>query len=391
MPAPHSKGKVLLAMSGGVDSSVAAALLKREGWEVVGAFMRLGSIGEELEAPLGPSSAPTSDGPLRLKIAHRGCCSIEDAHDARAVAARLDIPFYVLNFKADFSRVIDQFVGEYAAGRTPNPCVRCNNWLKFGRLREHARLIGATHVASGHYARAELIDGSPALLRGVDHDKDQSYVLFGTPLDELGATLYPVGGLPKSRVRELAREFNLPVSEKPDSQEICFVPDDDYAGLVERMRPGVSAPGELRHVDGRSLGEHGGQHRFTVGQRKGIRIASSEPLYVISRDASTNVVTVGPKEALASTGLVATDANWLIAPPTEWLPVHACVRYHARPVAARVRVQVRVRDDAPSTFEVQFDQPQGAVSPGQACVLYDGDRVLGGGWIQSAAGGAPHP
>ncbi len=373
-------------MSGGVDSSVAAALLKRDGWEVVGAFMRLGSVGEELDAPRGHSTTRAPGGSLRLKIAHRGCCSIEDAHDARAVAAQLDIPFYVLNFKSDFARVIDQFVGEYAAGRTPNPCVRCNNWLKFGRLREHARQIGASHVASGHYAQAESIGDAPALSRGVDHDKDQSYVLFGTPLDELGSTLYPVGGLPKSRVRELAREFNLPVSEKPDSQEICFVPDDDYAGLVERMRPETVRPGELRHIDGRVLGEHGGQHRFTVGQRRGIKIASSEPLYVIARDAASNVVTVGPREALAATGLVAGDANWLIDPPTQWRPVHACVRYHSTPTAARVRV----RSDDPSRFEVEFDQPQGAVSPGQACVLYDGDRVLGGGWIHSSADCAPH-
>ncbi|MDA0803742.1 MAG: tRNA 2-thiouridine(34) synthase MnmA [Planctomycetota bacterium] len=376
MLAANSQGKVLVAMSGGVDSSVAAALLKREGWEVVGAFMRLGSVGEDLEAP----AARSSDGLVRLKIAHRGCCSIEDAHDARAVAARLDIPFYVLNFKSDFARVIDQFVGEYAAGRTPNPCVRCNNWLKFGRLREHAHLIGATHVASGHYARAEQVHGRPALLRGVDRGKDQSYVLFGTPMEDLAKTLYPIGGLPKARVRELAREFSLPVSEKPDSQEICFVPDDDYAGLVERMRPEVSAPGELRHVDGRVLGEHQGQHRFTVGQRKGIRIADSDPLYVVARDAASNTVTVGPRTALATSGCLAREANWLCEPPVEWRAVHACVRYHATPLAARVRMQ----PEDPSAFEVKFDCPQGAVSPGQACVLYDGDQVLGGGWIHAA-------
>src|SRR5262245_18922160 len=237
------KPKVLVAMSGGVDSSVAAALLLREGYDVVGCFMRLGSPGEsfdELEQMSDESPAATCD-PKKIRIGHQGCCSINDAADARMVAAELGVPFYVCNFKKDFGRIIDYFVDEYTAGRTPNPCVRCNDWLKFGKLHEYAGQIGADFVASGHYARVQ--DGK--LLRGVDQSKDQSYVLFGVPREQLSHMLLPIGGFEKTRVRELARDFGLPVFDKPDSQEICFVPDNDYAGLVERRRPQAVGAGRI--------------------------------------------------------------------------------------------------------------------------------------------------
>ena len=252
--------KVLLAMSGGVDSSVAAALLAQAGHEVVGCFMRLGTVDEpEGMRPAEDATACGTTSPRR-----RGCCSVGDAEDARLVAARLGIPLYVLNFRRDFDRVIDYFVGEYAAGRTPNPCVRCNDWLKFGRLHDHAESIGASFVASGHYARIERRGDEARLRRGLDEAKDQSYVLFGLPGERLRRTLLPIGGLRKPEVRRLARELELPVFDKPDSQEICFVPDGDYAGLLRRRAPDSVAPGRLVDEEGRTLGEHPGHQHFTV-------------------------------------------------------------------------------------------------------------------------------
>ena len=240
--------KVLVAMSGGVDSSVAAALLLREGYEVVGCFMRLGSPGENRldESDRGLGSSNGTCDPKKIRIGHQGCCSINDAADARMVAAKLGIPFYVVNFKKDFGRIIDYFVGEYNAGRTPNPCVRCNDWLKFGKLHAYAKQIDAQFVASGHYARIE----DNRLLRGLDHTKDQSYVLFGAPRERLREMLLPIGGFQKSYVRQLAREFDLPVFDKPDSQEICFVPDNDYAGLVAQRTPGSIRAGKILNRGG---------------------------------------------------------------------------------------------------------------------------------------------
>jgi tRNA-specific 2-thiouridylase len=382
------KGKVLVAMSGGVDSSVAATILLREGFEVVGCFMRLGSPGEDLEG-LVPAENGACEAPRAgLKIRHQGCCSITDAADARAVAAELGVPFYVCNFKRDFGRIIDYFVDEYAAGRTPNPCVRCNDWLKFGRLHDYAVQIGAEFVASGHYARVE----EGRLRRGVDRSKDQSYVLFGVPRERLGRMLLPIGGLEKPRVREMAREFGLPVFDKPDSQEICFVPDNDYAGLVERRRPELAAVGAIVDDEGRRLGEHGGQHRFTVGQRRGVGVAGGRRLYVIQRDPSTNTVTLGAPERLEVGLCTAEEANWLVEPGDRW---HECVakyRYNGGEAGAAYRVLPPANGATPSgrtgRFEVRFHRPQRAIAPGQAIVLYDdAGGVLGGGWISSTGQG----
>jgi len=376
--------KVLLAMSGGVDSSVAAALLRDEGYEVVGCFMRLGSPGESLAEGLTVPDEEASCDPDRaaVRVGKRGCCSINDAKDAQFVAAKLDIPFYVLNFKRDFGRIIDYFAGEYHAGRTPNPCVRCNNWLKFGKLAEYARSIDAGFVASGHYARRERIDGEPALLRGVDEAKDQSYVLFGGSRASLDRTLLPVGRYRKEEVRRIAGELGLPVFDKPDSQEICFVPSNDYMDVVGRVGGEAVKPGRIVDTEGRDLGEHGGHQRFTVGQRRGVGVALGYPIYVFDKDPASNTVTVGPREALRSSGLVAGETNWLVDPPTEPMPCRVKVRYNADPVPARV---VARGEDA---MEVVFDEPQFAVAPGQAAVCYDGDRVLGGGWIDQPRRGA---
>lgn len=395
-PLPTGKRKILVAMSGGVDSSVAAALLKRAGHEVVGCFMRLGSPGETLDEliPDGPGSpdtcrvpTPTGSHPLQqLKIGHQGCCSISDAADARQVAAELDIPFYVCNFKKDFGRIIDYFVDEYADGRTPNPCVRCNDWLKFGKLHDYAQQIGADAVASGHYARIALHEGRNALYKGLDASKDQSYVLFGAPRHRLDHMLFPIGELPKSRVRELAREMGLPVFDKPDSQEICFVPDNDYAGLVQRRRPAVAKPGDILNEQGHILGRHEGQHHFTIGQRRGLDVALGERAYVIAKDATTNTITIGPKARLAIAACTVTESNWLCDPASldANQPIVAKFRYNTPPGQATFTLLPDAPpgpSGRPGSFHVTFTKPQIAIAPGQALVLYQGDRVLGGGWI----------
>lgn len=410
-------------MSGGVDSSVAAVLLRDAGYDVVGCFMRLGSPGETLDEltpaervdDLGDPSSCRTGSPAggrsggKLKIGHQGCCSINDAADARLVAAELGIPFYVCNFKKDFGRIIDYFVDAYANGQTPNPCVRCNDWLKFGKLHDYAQQIGAEFVASGHYARVVALPrGGQRLMRGLDLDKDQSYVLFGVPRDRLAHMLLPIGGLHKPAVRDLARKHGLPVFDKPDSQEICFVPDNDYAGLIDRKRPDLAAEGAIVDESGRRLGTHAGQHRFTVGQRRGLGVAASIPLYVLSKDPARNTVTVGPASALLCRGAVVGEANWLVDSSEQTEPAltteadrdtdeapagRACwvkFRYNSDPVRARVRLlgDAEASEESPSgrrgRFEVRFDEPQVAVSPGQAAVVYDLDQqtVLGGGWIQ---------
>jgi tRNA-uridine 2-sulfurtransferase len=367
--------KVVLAMSGGVDSSVAAALLLREGYEVIGVFMRLGSPAgvEEKEESCDPAAGKNK----------QGCCSVLDAADARRVAGVLGIPFYVLNFQEDFGRVIDYFVDEYNRGRTPNPCVRCNDWLKFGKLAQYAEAVGADYVASGHYARTGIdpVTGEAALLRGLDVRKDQSYVLFGMSRETLVHTLLPIGGYEKSAVRAIAQEMNLPVFNKPDSQEICFVPNQDYAGLVKRRSPETFSQGELVASSGEVIGSHGGHQHFTIGQRKGVGVALGYPIYVVDIDPETNRVTVGDKEQLLKSGLIARQINLhgdrLALAGEAGLRCSAKIRYNHQPQAATA---VLVGDE----IRVRFDEAQSAITPGQAVVLYDGDVVLGGGWIDSA-------
>ncbi len=357
--------KVLVAMSGGVDSSVAAAMLVEQGRDVVGCFMRLGSPGEALEEATG------------LSIASRGCCSINDAHDAREVAGHLGIPFYALNFKNDFGRVIDDFVSEYNAGRTPNPCIQCNNWLKFGRLHEYASHIGATHVASGHHARIVCGDDGPELRCGADSAKDQSYVLFGAPRRRLDEMLLPIGHMTKDQVREEARRLGLPVHDKPDSQDICFVPDGNYAAMIERRSPGSLREGDVLDSGGAVIGSHGGHQRFTIGQRRGLGIATGEPSYVIAKNPVTNTVTIGGESMLRSVGLFAGGVNWLVDAWEDWRSCRAKIRYNAP------QVQVEVRGDH-EHLEVRFQEPQLGVAPGQAVVCYDDDRVICGGWIEAS-------
>ena len=367
--------RIVLAMSGGVDSSAAAVLLKREGWDVVGLFMRSGA---EVEACA--TDSPLTVLPSPGQAHKQGCCSASDAADARRVADALDVPFHALNFAGEFGRIKDHFADEYLAGRTPNPCVRCNNWLKFGRLWEFAQSIGAEAVASGHYAQVvtpHADDPSPSLLRGVDGRKDQSYVLFGVKPDVLRHVRFPCGGLTKPAIRELAGAAGLRVADKPDSQEICFVPDNDYAGFLRRHRGEFDTAGEFVDPSGAVLGEHAGYERFTVGQRKGLGIAFGEPRFVVRIEAATRRVVLGRRADLACSGLTAADANWLVPPPAGPLRCAAQIRYQHAAAACVVEREGE-------GFRVTFDAPQEGVAPGQACVLYDGDRVLGGGWIRES-------
>jgi tRNA-specific 2-thiouridylase len=353
--------RVVLAMSGGVDSSVAAHLLKEQGYEVIGLFMRTGASAETEER--------------RAKT----CCSAADAEDARNVADRLDIPFYALDFERDFARIMDQFADEYAAGRTPNPCVLCNIWLKFGKLWAYGRQVGADFVATGHYARvADAPNGSPRVARAVDRGKDQSYVLFGLRRDLLPHVLFPVGGFPKSEIRETARRLGLPVHDKPDSQEICFVPTDDYLGFVRGRRPGLDTAGPLVDEDGSVLGRHPGIEAFTIGQRRGLGVALGEPRYVVQIEPSSKTVTLGRRESLEKPGLEASRFNWQGPVPDGPSPCLAQIRARHQAVPATVEPLPEGR------ARVWFAEPVAAVTPGQVITVYQGDLVLGGGWIDRA-------
>jgi len=357
--------RVVLAMSGGVDSSVAAVLLKEQGFDVVGLFMRTGAHSGEADA----------------RADHKkGCCSAIDAADARRVADKLDIPFYALDFEREFDQVIDYFADEYLAGRTPNPCVVCNNWLKFGKLWAFGRQLDADFIATGHYARIETgADGRAELHRAVDPDKDQSYVLHGIERSILPHLLFPIGAYRKHEIRALARRSNLPVAEKPDSVEICFVPDGDHAGLIRRRRPQLATAGAVVDSHGTVLGEHDGYERFTIGQRKGLGIAADRKRYVLDIVPETRTVVLGDKEDLLATGLDASRVNWLInSSLTQRLACSAKIRY--RHPGAPAQVVALPGGGA----RVEFTEPQSAVTPGQAVAFYLGDRVLGGGWIEKA-------
>ena len=364
--------RVVLAMSGGVDSSASAWLLKQQGHEVIGLFMRSGAT-DDLCRLAGSPELPV----VNPRAHKQGCCSASDAADARRVADALDIPFHALNFQDAFGRIKDYFADEYLAGRTPNPCVMCNNWLKFGRLWEFTQQVGADHIASGHYAQIRTLPGEPrpGLFRGRDPDKDQSYVLFGVRRELLDRILYPVGGYTKTEIRELARRAGIRTAGKPDSQEICFIPDNDYAGFLEHYRGPQETAGELVDTAGNVVGRHGGYQQFTIGQRKGLGVTFGAPRFVVRIEPETRRVVIGTKEDLARTTLEAARANWLCEDLPDEFRGAAQIRYQHRAAACTV-----VRDGI-DRFRVTFDEPQYGVAPGQAVVLYDGDRVLGGGWI----------
>src|SRR5262245_26312516 len=360
-------------MSGGVDSSVAAALLAEQGHDVIGLSMQLYDQAE------GQSSFGS-------------CCSIDGLHDARRVAAAINIPHYIVNFERQFQeQVVSNFVNEYVAGRTPLPCAHCNGDLKFTTLAERAASFGADAVATGHYARVEAVrlpgeDGGRSrpmrhvLKRGIDASKDQSYFLFSLTQAQLARAVFPVGDRPKTAVRAYARLRNLPVADKPDSQEICFIPDHDYRAFVEKQRPDTPRAGQFVDESGAVVGAHEGVHRFTVGQRRGLGLNSSPsgtPLYVLALRPAAQQVVVGPKASLERTTLQASNVNWLIDTPT--VPIRAAVQIRHRHQAA----PATVRATAPGQATVTFDTPQIAITPGQAAVFYDGEIVLGGGWIES--------
>ena len=350
--------RIVVAMSGGVDSSVAAALLAEQGHDVIGLSMQL--YDQRGDETFG------------------NCCTLDDLHDARRVADAIGIPHYVLNFERQFQdTVISNFVREYAAGRTPLPCAHCNSDLKFSTLLDRARGLGAEQVATGHYARVEPGPGGRwRLRRSADAAKDQSYFLFSLTQAQLARAAFPVGGLTKPEVRAQAHRLGLKVAEKPDSQEICFVPDGDYASFVARKAPAVTRGGAIVDEGGGVLGTHGGVHRYTVGQRKGLGISSPAPLYVLKIEAESGQVTVGPREALAQTALAASGVNWVACDaPSDWLSVSAQIRHRHSPGSGRVRAI------GPDRAEFVFDEPQTAITPGQAVVFYDGDLVIGGGWI----------
>lgn len=383
-----NREKVVVAMSGGVDSSVAACLLAEQGYEVIGLFMRVGS-GAESEADSGAEAACvsemlTSEGggeespstTTASRRAHQGCCSASDARDARYVAGMLGVPFYALNFQRDFEAIIDYFAAEYARGRTPNPCVPCNDQLKFGKVVEYADAVGAKYIATGHYARVERRDGETRLLRGVDAMKDQSYFLFGVDRAILDRVLFPVGHLPKSKVRALAEKYDLPNRAKPDSVEICFVPDRDYARVVKQRRPEAFAGGDIVNTDGERLGSHDGLGHYTIGQRRGLGVSAPNPLYVTQLNVESNTVVVGERDELLSGSLIASRVNMLRDMGDEPFRADVKIRYLHRAAPATVYPldgdQVRVA----------FDEPQRAVTPGQATVFYESDTVLGGAWIE---------
>jgi tRNA-specific 2-thiouridylase len=305
------------------------------------------------------------------------CCTLDDLHDARRVAAALGFPHYILNLERRFhDTVISNFVTEYSSGRTPLPCAHCNSDLKFSTLLERARSLGAPQVATGHYARIEWSGGRWLLKRSADPEKDQSYFLFSLSQDQLAGALFPVGGLSKAAVRDTARALGLVVADKPDSQEICFVPDGEYATFVAAHASSAQRTGAIVDQAGQPLRAHDGIHRFTIGQRKGLGVATGAPLYVLKIDADSGDVTVGPRDQLARTTFTVSGVNWIsVTAPAEWLPCAAQIRHRHRAATGRVRA---IDGDR---AEFEFDEPQPAITPGQAAVFYDGDVVVGGGWI----------
>ena len=361
-PADH---RIVVAMSGGVDSSVTAALLVERGFEVVGVTLQLYDHG----AAVGRKGA---------------CCAGQDIGDARRVADRLGIAHYVLDYESRFRKeVIEDFAEAYRRGETPIPCIRCNQRIKFRDLLGTARDLGASALATGHYVQRVTGPDGPELRRAADPARDQSYFLFATTRAELEFLRFPLGGLAKNETRALARHFGLAVADKPDSQDICFVPQGSYVRLVERLRPEAGEPGDIVDMAGRVLGHHRGIAHFTVGQRKGLGIAAAEPLYVLRLDSEERRVVVGPRTALAEIRLSLDEINWLGPPAEPGMAVAAKLRSTQLPVGARFYPSGSKEDAV-----LVLDAPAGAVSPGQAAVLYDGERLLGGGWIRRRAAAA---
>jgi tRNA-uridine 2-sulfurtransferase len=360
---PHLT-RVVVAMSGGVDSSVVAAILKRDGYDVVGVTLQLYDHGKALKRK-------------------GACCAGQDIHDARRVAAHLGIPHYILDYEERFRRaVIEDFAETYAKGQTPIPCVRCNERIKFGDLLGLARELDADALATGHYVRRTVGEFGPELHRAVDLSRDQSYFLFATTAAQLAMLRFPLGGLTKQQVREVAHSLDISIADKPDSQDICFVPQGRYSDVVGRLKPEAASPGEIVDAEGREIGRHSGIIHFTVGQRKGLGLSGTgEPLFVIRLDAGTRRVVVGPREALRTRIVKLTSVNWLVDPSAGPIQCAVKVRSTRSPAPAVVTPLPQ------STAEVELLEGEDAVAPGQACVFYEeaGTRVLGGGWIVNAA------
>ena len=366
--------RVVVAMSGGVDSSVAAAMMKAAGHDVIGITLQLYDHG----AATGRKGS---------------CCAGQDIHDARRVADALGIPHYVLDYEARFAeRVIDQFAASYVAGETPIPCVTCNNEIKFRDLLVTAQDLGADVLVTGHYVQRCDGPSGPELKRAADPDRDQSYFLFGVTKDQLAKLWFPLGGMHKSAVRDLARHFNLAISEKADSQDICFVPSGRYSDIIQRLMPGSVEPGNIVHIDGRRLGRHEGIINYTVGQRRGLKIPAAEPLFVVRLDPSANEVIVGPRSALATAGLVLRDTNWLGEKPlaevaADGLEVYVRLRSSQSPRPATLHVA------STGAVEVTLCDGEEGIAKGQACVFYSdggpGAQVLGGGWIAATIKSGP--
>jgi tRNA-specific 2-thiouridylase len=357
--------RVVVAMSGGVDSSVAAALLKEQGCEVIGMTMQIwdySSFTDEHGEKFGT------------------CCSLDDVYDARRVAESLEIPFYVVNFEKQFeTAVIDRFCDDYFNGRTPNPCVLCNQVLKFEILLRRARELQADYLVTGHYAQLVQEDGQMTLRKGRDRNKDQTYFLFTLTSEQMQYIRFPLGGMTKQEVRGHAARLGLQVAEKPESQDICFIPDGNYVRFLEEQRGPGTMNGDIVYIDGQVLGRHQGTYRYTVGQRRGLGLAWPEPLYVVGIDAANRRVIVGEKQHLSVSRCHVFDVNWFIQPPSGTIEASCRIRYRHQEVPSRITTL------GGGTVQIDFDEPQKGVTPGQAAVFYDDDRVIGGGWISNSA------